>query len=100
MRQRALVAAHCLVSITKVRGGLLWLLLAWSMALKCAEHYLLKCAEGSCGCSLLVNGTKGRGALLTKVRGGLVAPICLVNSTKGRGGPLRLLIVECSLLFP
>ena len=68
MRQMALVAAHCLVSITKVRGGLLWLLSAWSMSLKGAEgHFdtlclvngtkgqeaLLKCAEGHCGCSPL-----------------------------------------------
>ena len=47
------MADICLVSITKVRGGLLWLLTAWSMALKCAEHYLRKGAEGSCSCSLL-----------------------------------------------
>ena len=47
------MASHCLVNGTKVRGalltkgrgGLLWLLPAWSIALKCAEHYLLKCAE-------------------------------------------------------
>ena len=41
------MADICLVSITKVRGGLLWLLSAWSMSLKGAEHYVIKCAECS-----------------------------------------------------
>ena len=51
------MSAHCLVNVTKgrgalhtnVRGGLLLLLTAWSMALKGAELYLLKGAEGLYG---------------------------------------------------
>ena len=41
MARGAFVADIFLVSITKVRGGLLWLLSAWSMAQKGAEHYSL-----------------------------------------------------------
>ena len=65
MARRAFVA-DILVSFTKVRGGLLWLLSAWSMALKSAEHYKM-------------------------ARRAFVAAHCLVSITKVRGGLLWLL---------
>ena len=78
------MADICLVSITKVRGGLLWLLSAWSMSLKSAEGHFVTLS--------LVNGTKGRGSILTKLRRGL---LWLLTA---RSVSLKCAEVSCGLL--